>query len=74
MRQSVDAVLHYKVNPGASRPTDGRPAGLQGPLSCGNTGGVGLSGWTVEKGLTLGLVAQEGKLGEKKEKKKKRNG
>lgn len=38
MRQRVDAALHYKVNPRVSKPTDGRPAGIQGPGSCGVTG------------------------------------
>lgn len=59
MIQSVDAALHYKVNPRASRPTDGRPAGLQGPLSCGDTGWCWCEWWGRRKGITLALVTQD---------------
>lgn len=57
MRLSVDAALHYKVNP--CRPTDGRPAGLRGPLSCGDTGLCGCELWGCTKGITLALVTQD---------------
>lgn len=59
MRLSVDAALHYKVNPWSSRPTDGRPAGLQGPLSCRDTGWCGCEWWGWRKRITLALVTKD---------------